>query len=250
LDHSWTQEIDYLNKGMERLQTALRKLKEYASTVIFLLGTTDLRPDFSEDICSALDVVQLTERVDEVYGSGLFEGKGYSMISWGPGSGVGGIRGFAEELKLQKRNMFPQSMMRLNSQHPEPINPVYSGILFYKTFEEKLKKSNSQKKIVVSHMPPYMGNDIDQLSNPRTTNKRLDKVILSAIRDVNYSKPTHVGDIFFRMALNKNSNRGILNFIHSVYFGHIEEGKGESCLNHTYMRNLGSFDEDLFVVEL
>jgi Icc-related predicted phosphoesterase len=252
LDRTWAQKIDWLNQGMERLTVALKKLKEYSSSVIFLPGNTDLRPDLSEDICSKLDVIQLTENVSgEIYGSGLFEGKGYSMISWGPGAGIGGLRGYAQEMELYKRGLTPQSTIKLHTYLDyELVNPLYSGLLFAMTFDEKLKKSRSQKKIIISHIPPYMGNDIKELSNPPATNEKLDEVEISLVANVTYSKPVHTGDVFFREIINKNSDRSGPRFIHSVYCGHIEEGKGESYVNDSYVRNVGAFDKDLFVVEL
>lgn len=253
LDHSWALEIDYLNRGMERLQAVLKKLKEYTSSIIYLPGNTDLRPDLSEDICSALDIIQLTEKVDgEIYGSGLFEGRGYSIISWGPGAGIGGVRGYTQEMELLKNKKFPHSTIKIYTylEH-ELVNPLYSGYLFSVTFSEKLKKAKSQKKIIISHMPPYMGNDIKELSNPKATNEKLDEVSCSRVNNVNYLKPTHVGDVFFRNIINKNSELGKNFFIHSVFCGHVEEGKGESFINNTYVRNVGPFnDKELCVINL
>jgi Icc-related predicted phosphoesterase len=255
LDHEWARKLDPINEGKKMLKARLKKLKEYANSIIFLPGNTDLRPDFSEEICSALDVVQLTERFDEeskeIYVSSLFEGKGYSLISWGPGAGIGGIEGYMLQVELARRKMLPHSTITLDTQYPELINPLYSGILFYGTCTEKVRKAKSEKKIIVSHTPPYMGNDIPSLSDPKTTNEWLDLAILvegiGNIKGIGYvvAVPTHIGDLFFRRFLNENCD-----IIHSVYFGHVEESKGESYLKHTYMRNLGSFGEDLYVVKL
>lgn len=244
LSHDWVREINPIEKGREILRNTLEFLRDYWR-VLFLPGNTDLRPDLCEDICYSLDVGLLTDRVEGIiYASGLFEGRGYSLISWGPGAGIGGIRGYKQELELLGKGRFPHSTIFLDSQSPEPVNPIYSGRLFYETFKEKLREAKSERKIVVSHMPPYMGNDIPQLSNPATTNEWLDVVIFSRVKGANYSF-THVGDIFFRKALNENHNS-----IDSVYFGHVEEGRGEAYLGNTYLRNLGSLSENLYIIKL
>jgi hypothetical protein len=152
----------------------LEFLRDYGR-VLFLPGNTDLAPHLCEPIIDRLDnVVLLTDRVKEIiYASGLFEGRGYSLVSWGPGAGIGGIIGYKQELELLGKGRFPHSTIFLDLQSPEPLNPIYSGVLFYGTFKEKLREARSERKIVVSHMPPYMGNDIPQLSNPATTNEWL-----------------------------------------------------------------------------
>jgi Icc-related predicted phosphoesterase len=246
LNSNWIYESNPREKGRDELRIILKKLKDYSKEVILLPGNRDLLPNFCKDILAKLEIFLLAEKLYEgVYTSRVFEGKGYSLISWGSGAGIGGIIGYIYELELVRNRMFPHSTLVLsNSSYIQSLTPKYSGYVFYKAFTKKLKEAKSERKIVVSHMPPYMGNDIPWLSNPITTNERLDVVSYSKVKGVEYLEPTHVGCIFFRKALNENHKN-----IHSVYFGHVEEGKGESWLANTYLRNLGSFEE-LCVVEL
>lgn len=249
MGHDWAHKgLNAMNAGKEELTSKLKTLREYSDDVVYLPGNTDLNPNLTHDICRNLDITNITENVnDSLYGPHVKEGKGFSIVSWGPGAGKGGKLGYNLEIGLYNNHEFPESTIyQTKDTRAHRLNPTYSGILFGNMFQQKMENAKSSNRIVVSHVPMYMGNDISQISEPRSDNTGLDVVGYSKVEGVTYDKPEHVGDIFFRNLVNSHAKTA--SPVSKVFHGHIHEGKGTSMVGPTYVENVGKFSAEDYVI--
>ncbi len=256
-DYQWQTYAVHLDKGLELLEKSLREIKKHTISVIYLPGETDLKPEYSEDMCRALDVVQMAERLSDehdLYGSSVLEGRGYSMISWGPGAGIGGQAGYLKEINMVGEGGLPQSSVIASDSDGTRLNPLYSGMVFRETFEDRLREAKSGNRIIVSHMPIYAGNDLVEVSGDATpfvlsTDEFLDEAMISD-EESGFEQPVHVGDIFFRHFVNGlvDDWRGAT---YKILFGHVEDRKGKGKIGNICVENIGEFlPENAVVHEL
>ena len=211
-------------KIIEYYDTLFKWLEENTKFTGVLLGNNDVNERITQKLLKKYKKIQPLYRIYEISDNTVLglpnylelEELGVYVVSWGNGAGIGGLRGYEEEISLYKQRYLPNSALTIGNIQ----TPLYSGLIYGNSLSKILRELDSKEKVIVSHIPPYMGNDILRKHNLIIGDESLDTVEISRVKGLDYTVPTHVGDVFFRIVLEEqytNTN------IKGVYFGHVEE---------------------------